>query len=1112
MTRSVFSRVRSDWRLLAVVAAVALVATTLITSLGLLVASTEQGGFRRALSEISSSEAVIKVEVFESRATNKEVTSAADSVVRKALGSSATYTSDTRISTSPIAVPGLDSAVPALGYFGEYDGFDTHATLVDGAWPADSPAVAGEVAVAIPQKAAKALGLAVGDSFTARPGKSEIVTTIVGIYTPLKPRATFWRADLLQAAGNDPAFPKPDTREFVPTDVFGPLVADRGALDAASVEAQTIDIDFRPDFSAATVAELDGLITRLDAADDDIHTEMGPIATSVTLATGVGDRVTSIGSSLVVTRSTVTVVTLLLAVLAIAALWQTARLYTDSRETERRLMRARGASGRQVFALAVIEALGVTVISAAAAPPLASLVYRVIASQPAMVEAGMTTEVGIPVLSWLTASGVAVLFGLVLLAPVARQSRLSNGVSTKSRASRVSGVMRSGLDFGLVIVAAVAYFQLQGYRSPVSDTATLSVDPILVAGPALVLVAGAVLCVRLIPPASRLLERLGQRSRGAVFPLAAWEVGRRAQQATAAVLLLTLALAVGTFSQSFLSTWNQSQVDQAEFAVGPPVRVPAHDATVNTQSTALSAGAVGDPQPAIRRLGAVAGPGESFGDDSIATLNAVILGITPKARDLLTRGRLAEEGGSAVERTLDVAADAATGPELPDSATGISATIRIGAIDSRIDGVSARVRAVVEDANGLLSTVDLGAVPADGRPYTVAGNFLDPTSKEKSTGAFRFDGIQAFFFVSDSDSFRDDRATKRAEFLVKDIATVVKGDPATPVALSSTTEWRAASTVELGEAPLVGDVPAGWQLRMSAVLPEDIAVIPATFTLVSWQRQIAIPAVATKGVAKRLNIGVGSGMKVVLPGARVSVGLDGIVSDVPGSVEALRLTPETLGGIATARTEVIVVDQVLLARSLIEHGDTGSFADEWWVDVKPGTAASYIARHPVTASDGFAVAGETLARALQSGPLRIAAQASLWLVTLSAALLAAIGFAVHTAAALRTRRAELAQLRAIGISSRSVVFLIGAESLLLCVLGAFFGIAVGVLLSFLVAPLIAVSPTGTPAVPDVRVVIPWLNISFLAVEIAIVLLVVVALVARAQRSLDPARILRGGSE
>jgi Na+/H+-dicarboxylate symporter len=71
-----------------------------------------------------------------------------------------------------------------------------------------------------------------------------------------------------------------------------------------------------------------------------------------------------------------------------------------------------------------------------------------------------------------------------------------------------------------------------------------------------------------------------------------------------------------------------------------------------------------------------------------------------------------------------------------------------------------------------------------------------------------------------------------------------------------------------------------------------------------------------------------------------------------------------------------------------------------------------------------------------------------------------------------------------------------------------FGLVVGVLLGLLAAPLIALSPNGMPAVPDVRVLVPWLQLLLLVLVIAIVLLAVVAAVARGQRAANPANILR----
>ena len=156
--------------------------------------------------------------------------------------------------------------------------------------------------------------------------------------------------------------------------------------------------------------------------------------------------------------------------------------------------------------------------------------------------------------------------------------------------------------------------------------------------------------------------------------------------------------------------------------------------------------------------------------------------------------------------------------------------------------------------------------------------------------------------------------------------------------------------------------------------------------------------------------------------------------------------------------------------------------------------------------------GDALGLQLQQAPLRVATQAALWLAILAGAVLAAVGFGVHSTTTLRARRLELAQLRAIGLSRNKLVALFSVESLLLCVLGTVFGIAIGLTLVVLVGPLVAVSPDGTPTVPSVVIEIPWASIGLLVVEIVAILALVVAAVARVQRTVEPAELLRGGSE
>jgi ABC-type antimicrobial peptide transport system permease subunit len=92
------------------------------------------------------------------------------------------------------------------------------------------------------------------------------------------------------------------------------------------------------------------------------------------------------------------------------------------------------------------------------------------------------------------------------------------------------------------------------------------------------------------------------------------------------------------------------------------------------------------------------------------------------------------------------------------------------------------------------------------------------------------------------------------------------------------------------------------------------------------------------------------------------------------------------------------------------------------------------------------------------------------------------------------------------------VGMIGADSLLLCVLGIVFGVAIGALLTSLVGPLVAVSPDGTPTVPSIVIELPVVGVALLALGVVAVLTLVVMVVALTQRRTQPADLLRGGAQ
>ena len=1109
-------RARTEWRLLLVIVFVALTASTLIASLGVLVSATEQGGLRAELGNADSTtvgtapEVAVNVGNGTSNATDIAVTTikpsvditdvdaAATSAVQLALGTSIPATLTSSIARSAIfTAPELSGEKQALAYLGEYSTIREHATLVSGEWPT----LPGTIAV--PDAALTGFSLALGDSVTVAVDDTLVTTEIVASYTAVDPSGSFWGGDPTRGRGFDPNFPLPDRRAFVPTNAMGPLLFAPEGMDAAGVTVDRLDSTFRPDFAKVDVSDLPGLLNRLSTASDDVPADMGDVGSFVVYFSTVDDTIEAAASGLTVTRSTVVVASLLLMVLAVAALAQTARLLFEGRAAERRLLQSRGASRRQVLLLSVIEAVAIGVVTCVASPFLALLVYRALAAQGPMRDAGMPPAAPLSGATLLTSAGLALVFVLILVVPLLRKSRGDSPRGARQR--RFSGVMSSGLDIGLVGLAAVAYWQLSSYRSPVEQSSTLAVDPLLVAGPALALLAGALLCMRFIPLFSRLLERVAARSPGTLLPLAAWEVARRTQRAIAAVLLLTLALAVATFSLSFLTTWKQSQVDQADVAIGAPLRVPAVAGATSAQASELTSDR-GKPQPTTRQLVDLAGPYAVVdGFDLPSGTPAVLMALTPEARELIAHGRAGTAGGASIQTPLSQDEPESTGIALDvDDLRGIGATVQLGNTENPVTSTVAEFRVVLESDAGLISTLSLGAVSIDGTPQPVAADFDEPVPAGMRIVGFQVESLSP----DDSDTALDEPARSSAgqtHLLVGGLSVFSTDERvATPLTVG-TDGWFVAPTPRQALFPESLPPSGEWQFDVEFTLPEYLDATPLQLVVVGWHPRSSIPAVISSDLAHTMDISPGVQSTIVASGTTVAVNVEATSPLIPGS---------GLGSVLSTGEQpergAIAVDQVAFFRALISAGVGEMPLDEWWIDVSRGDAVQYLDAHADVPGISSAVSSELTALHLQQGPLRVPTQATLWLAILAAAVLAAIGFAVHTAATLRLRNTELAQLRAIGFTRRSLVALVGVESAFLAALGTLFGITLGVLLGHLVGPLIAVSRTGRLTVPSVIVEIPWVSLVLLVVELAAVLSLVVVVVARAQKGSDPASILRVG--
>ncbi|CAM5726791.1 hypothetical protein SFUMM280S_01986 [Streptomyces fumanus] len=614
--------------------------------------------------------------------------------------------------SGPYALPRTGdrrSADPDLTHFAALD--PGQVRFVAGRPPRDR---AGTVEAALPAVAADRLGLRPGArlTLTDRLGGPPVRVEITGLYRPADTGAPYWRLDDLGGRGVKKG-------DFT---TYGPLLAASGTLTGGRVSAGPSGWLAAADFSTLT-ADRTGALR--EAAREGTRWLRGrPVLSGTTAArTSLPEVLDRLDRSLVVARSTLLVIALQLALLAVCALLLVARLLSAERAGELRLLRARGASRARLAGLSALEALLLAAPAALAAPLLAGPLTRLLAGQGPLARIGLRPQVpfaGDGTVRWV-ALAVALGCALAVTLPAPASSPAAGG-----RARPLPAPVRAGADLALLAVAGVAYWQLSGQRSGAvtADTSGgLGVDPLLVAAPALALLAGTVLTLRLLPPVARLAERRAAGGRGLTAALAGWQLSRRPARGTGPVLLLVLAVALGTLAVGQGASWDRSQDDQADFRAGAPVRVLGTGAARPGRTEALAA------VPGVVRAAPAARSELPLSGDRTATVLALDTARAAETmllrRDLAPVPRAALLAGPAPD-------DPAPGAAVPAGATALGLTARL-----RSDagpGTTADVTVTVEDRYGVPYPLSAGDLPADGRPHTLtvalAGGPLTVTGVE----------------------------------------------------------------------------------------------------------------------------------------------------------------------------------------------------------------------------------------------------------------------------------------------------------------------------------------------------------------------------------------------
>ncbi|MEV7284048.1 ABC transporter permease [Streptomyces sp. NPDC093252] len=933
----------------------------------------------------------------------------------------------------------------------------------------------GTVEAAVPQAAAELLGLEAGATLTLtdRLKGPDVAVLITGVYRPASPTAPYWQLDELQGRG---------VKQGGFT-TYGPLLADGRAV--AALSAGQSGWLAAADFSALTAERIDALRAGAVSGPAGLggKAELSGTTAATTQLPAVLDR---IERSLLVSRSTLLIVALQLVLLAGCALLLVARLLSAERGGETRLLRARGGSRARIALHAALESLVLALPALLLAPLLAGPLTRLLAGQGALDRIGLRLEVtgaGDPGV-WLVAGGAALGCALAVTLPALASAGFRAG-----RARALPGAVRAGADLGLLAVAAVAYWQLSGQDSGVvaTDSATdssgsLGVDPLLVAAPALALLAGTVLTLRLLPPMARLAERRATSGRGVAAALAGWQLSRRPMRGAGPVLLLVLAIGLGMLAIGQGASWERSQDDQADFQAGAPVRVLGAGEAEPGRALAYAA------LPGVDSVAPGTRAEQSLSGGRTATVLALDTGAA--AGSLLLRPDLSPVPARPLLAPL-APKDRPTGAALPEGSTALRLTASLSGAES---GTSTDVLVTVLDASGVPYDIRAGTLPADGRPHVLTADLTG------AVGALRLTTVE---WAVGQPIGRPDQH----RFAVRDLAVTAADGTRRPVPLPE--RWR-AQTEDAIDDPSDDRLPTRAQLVPGAAptAAYSTGYLYDEFTrapLVTVRLQVAQPeppalrAVATGRYLESTGARVGQPVDIALGGQTLRV-------TIVRTVSALPTTPEDSDG-GGLLVDLRAVNQQLQAR----YG-AALMPTEWWLGTAAPAAVADALRDRPALDPSQVVVRDEIAAGLRDDPFGAGPEAAFTAAAGVAAALAAVGFAVSAAGSLRERDAEFAVLRALGAPRRRLARTIAAEQGVLVGLALLVGTVLGIVLTRTVLPLIVLTSRATRPVPDVLVQLPPGRVAVLLAAVALAPLLVTA--ALALRRTDPVAALReqGGGE
>ena len=455
--------------------------------------------------------------------------------------------------------------------------------------PPETASAGQPIQVIVTKEMADEWHLTVGQTVTvAALGDSSVIRTgaITGIFEPINTTDPFWNGLSLAAERGDSA---PTVYPILTTnDSFFQ------AFNAFTGAGMTQNWIYYADLNKITTGNMDTIVNDVISfrtyLTSDIQGTTG-VANVVTLG-GLDQIIQSVEQQLSLIALPLYVIAAQIVGLALLFVAAMAGLLIEYQSQEIATLKSRGTSGVQLLGIFGTQSALLGLLAVIAGPFLAvalalALIHYFL---PGVTSSGASyiTNIASPQLVILPAIIGGVLGVAVVTFSAWQAARLDVLAFRRemARPSRKPFWRRAYLDVGLALLCLVGYLELGQFGGTETRLILGSQgnSPLLLITPALLLLSGGLLLLRLFPLAAGLGARIASRGRGIISMLAFAQIERTPARYSRMTLLLVLAVGLGLFALTFDASLKQNVHDRTTYAAGADVRLMLNP-QINTKDT-----------------------------------------------------------------------------------------------------------------------------------------------------------------------------------------------------------------------------------------------------------------------------------------------------------------------------------------------------------------------------------------------------------------------------------------------------------------------------------------------------------------------------------------------